>query len=129
MGSWPDKDRLELIFALREQFMHALNEHKPGAYPAWPVDMSEKGSQQAIRDAALRGVEEVFEAMQHCRNWKPHRNVEDRSFDRDKFVEEMVDAFNYFFSLLIMAGVDSQELFRAFDKKDRIIHERLQSGY
>ena len=129
MSLWSDKDRLELIFALREQFMRSLNEHKPGAYPDWPVDMSEKRSQQAIRDVALRGVEEVFEAMQHCRNWKPHRSVEDRTFDRDKFLEEMVDALNYFFALLIMAGVDSQEFFRAFEKKDRVIHERLESGY
>ena len=124
-----DKDRLELMFSLREQFMHALNRHKPGAYPSWPVEISEKSSQQAMRDTALRGVEEVFEAMQHCRNWKPHRNVEDRSFDRDKFVEEMVDALNYFFSLLVMVGVDAQEFFLAFERKDRIIHQRLRSDY
>jgi len=123
------KDRLELMFSMREKYMHALNERKPGAYPEWPIDMSEKASQQAIRDTALRGVEEIFEAMQHCRNWKPHRDVEDRSFDQDKFVEEMVDAFNYFFALLIMVGVDTQALYQAYEKKDRVIHDRLQNGY
>lgn len=124
-----DKDRLELMFWMREQYMRALNEHRPGAYPQWPVDITEKKSQQAIRDVALRGVEEIFEAMQHCKNWKSHRSVEDKSFDREKFLEEMVDALNYFFALLVMAGVDAQELYRAYEKKDRIIHDRLKSGY
>ena len=69
MGDWSDKDRLELMFSMREQYMHALNESRPGAYPKWPVDISAKASQQAIRDVALRGVEEVFESLQHCKNW------------------------------------------------------------
>jgi hypothetical protein len=129
MSAGSDKDRLELMFWMREQYMLALNQHRPGAYPQWPVDITEKKSQQAIRDVALRGVEEIFEAMQHCKNWKSHRSVEDKSFDREKFLEEMVDALNYFFALLVMAGVDSQELYRAYEKKDRVIHERLKSGY
>lgn len=123
------KDRLELMFMMREQYMRALNELKSGAYPQWPVDITEKSSQQAIRDVALRGVEEVFESLQHCKNWKTHRSVEDKSFDREKFLEEMVDALNYFFALLIMVGVDAQELYRAYEKKDDVIHERLKSGY
>lgn len=129
MGDRSDKDRLELMFWMREQYMHALNKLKPNAYPEWPVDIAEKPSQQAIRDVALRGVEEVFESLQHCKNWKNHRSVEDKSFDREKFLEEMVDALNYFFALLIMVGVDAQELYRAYEKKDRVIHDRLRSGY
>jgi hypothetical protein len=30
---------------------------------------------------------------------------------------------------MIMIGVDSDELFAAYDKKDKIIHERLKTGY
>ena len=129
MSGRSDKDRLELMFSMREHYMRALNESKPGAYPEWPVDITEKGSQQAIRDVALRSVEEVFESLQHCKNWKSHRSVEDKSFDREKFLEEMVDALNYFFALLIMVGVDAQELYQAYEKKDDVIHERLKSGY
>jgi hypothetical protein len=129
MGIDGSSDCLEQMFSMREHYMHAINRHKPGAYPDWPVDISEKSSQQAMRDTALRGVEEVFEAMQHCRNWKPHRNFEDRSFDRDKFLEEMVDSFNYFLSLLVMIGVDPQEFFHAFEAKNQVIHERLRNDY
>lgn len=122
-------DKLRHMFELREQFMRALKSQKSSIYPKWPVDLADKKSQQAIRDTALKGVEEVFEAMQHCKNWKPHRVTEDRSFDREKFLEEMVDAFNYFFSVLVLTGVTADELHEAYVEKDRIIHERLKSGY
>jgi dimeric dUTPase (all-alpha-NTP-PPase superfamily) len=41
----------------------------------------------------------------------------------------MVDAFNYFFSVLVLTGVTADELHEAYVEKDRIIHERLKSGY
>jgi dimeric dUTPase (all-alpha-NTP-PPase superfamily) len=101
----------------------------PHAQPSWPVDISEKKSQQYCRDLALKGVEEVFEARQHFLNWKPHRQSENGEFDREKFLEEMVDSFNYFFSLLIAAGFTADDLHRAYVEKDRIIHTRIKKGY
>jgi dimeric dUTPase (all-alpha-NTP-PPase superfamily) len=71
----------------------------------------------------------MFEALGHLKNWKPHRTTEVKEFDREEFLEEVVDAFNYFFSLLIMTGVTSEELFEAYKKKDKIIHDRIRSGY
>ena len=41
----------------------------------------------------------------------------------------MVDSFNYFTAALILLGVDSEEFFKAFLKKDAIIHKRLEEGY
>ena len=78
---------------------------------------------------ALRGVEEMFEALQHLKNWKPHRKTEITEFDRDEFLEEIVDAFNYFFSILILTGFDDNDLMNAYRKKDKIINDRLESGY
>ena len=78
---------------------------------------------------ALRGVEEMFEAVQHLKNWKPHRKTEITEFDRDEFLEEIVDAFNYFFSLLVLTGVSADDLYDAYVKKDSIIHDRLRTGY
>ena len=49
--------------------------------------------------------------------------------NREEFLEEVVDAFNYFFSLLVLTGVDSDELFSAYEKKDKIIRDRIDSGY
>ena len=122
-------DKLDEMFRLRRSFMESMKELKPGIYPDWPVDISEKESQQLLRDTALKGVEEMFEALGHLKNWKPHRATEITEFDRDEFLEEIVDAFNYFFSILVLTGVTSDELFNTYVKKDDIIHKRLQTGY
>ena len=98
--------------------------------PQDAVDLSEKKSQQFCRDLALRGVEEMFEALQHLKNWKPHRMTQvSEEFNKEEFLEEIVDALNYFFSLLIAAGCDHDELYRSYIKKDKIIRQRLLDGY
>jgi len=122
-------DKLDAMFDLRERFMEALGEKIPNASPTLPLNLSKKQDQQFCRDVALKGVEEMFEALQHLKNWKPHRVTEVSGFDRDKFLEEMVDAFNYFFSLLIMTGFTSEDFFREYLRKDGIIHKRLIDGY
>ena len=122
-------DKLDQMFKIRELFMESMKEAKPGIYPDWPVDIKQKENQQLLRDTALKGVEEMFEALGHLKNWKPHRNTEIEEFDRDEFLEEIVDAFNYFLSILVLTGVTSEELFATYVKKDNIIHKRLQTGY
>lgn len=109
--------------------MIALREKNTSSHPSWPLDLSDKASQQHVRDVALRGVEEMFEALQHLKNWKPHRDTEITEFNQDEFLEEVVDAFNYFFSLLILVGFNENEFYDAYVKKDKIIHGRLKTGY
>jgi len=122
--------KLEQMFKLRETFIDSMRETIDGSYPELPVDMAEKESQVICRDLALKGVEEMFEALQHLKNWKPHRqsNVE-HDLNKDEFLEEIVDALNYFFSMIIVAGFDDKELWEAYLKKDVIIRERLRNGY
>ena len=123
-------DRLSQIFEMRESFMTALQEINVDTnMPEWPVDLSSKSSQQYVRDMALRGVEEMFEALQHLKNWKPHRQTEVKDFDREEFLEEIVDAFNYFLSILVLTGFSADDLMIAYEKKHKIIEERLRSGY
>lgn len=122
-------DKLDHMFELREAFMVALQRQVPDVYPDMPVDLTNKATQQHLRDLALRGVEEVFEAVQELKNAKSHRQTEIRDFDRAAFKEEMVDSFNYFLSLLIIMGVTPDELFEAYVNKDRIIHDRIKSKY
>ena len=77
----------------------------------------------------LGTLEEMFEALQHLKNWKPHRQTEMPEINREEFLEEIVDAFNYFLSLIILIGVDVDEFYDAFLKKDEIIRSRLKEGY
>ena len=122
--------KLEQMFKLRETFIDNMRDTIDGSYPELPVDMSLKESQVICRDLALKGVEEMFEALQHLKNWKPHRqsNVA-HELNKDEFLEEIVDALNYFFSMIIVAGFDDKELWDAYLKKDLIIRERLTNGY
>ena len=122
-------DNLKDMFDLREKFMISLREKWPIANPSWPLDLSKKREQQYCRDIALRGVEEMFEALQHLKNWKPHRETEITEFDREEFLEEVVDAFNYFLSLLVLTGFSSEDFYKMYVKKDKIIHERLNGDY
>lgn len=126
--AYASQDRLAKMFQLREEFMKAIRE-KRGAYGEWPVDIGDKKSQQMLREITLKGVEEMFEALGELKNWKSHRVTEDRNVNRDAFLEEIVDAFNYFFAVLILSGVDSDELFNAYLKKNAVIHDRLNNNY
>lgn len=128
--SMESQDRLTQMFAKRETFMHLLRQKFPNAYPVeWPVDLSNKDAQSNVRDIALKGVEEMFEALQHLKNWKSHRETDMPEVNKDEFLEEVVDSFNYFFSLLILAGFDENDFFEMFEKKDKIIRDRLSNKY
>ena len=122
-------DKLDDIFIKRNLFMERLESIKPGSYPTDRLDLSSKHTQQRLRESALKGVEEMFEALAHLKNWKPHRFTDVPDFNREEFLEEVVDAFNYFFALLIQVGVTSDEFYDAFLKKDDIIHHRLDDKY
>lgn len=123
-------NNLEEMFKLRHQFIDEMRKTHKDSYPELPIDISKKESQQFCRDLALRGVEEMFEALQHLKNWKPHRLTEfNEGPDKEEFLEEIVDAFNYFFSLIIASGFDEDDLYKAYCKKHEIIMKRLKEGY
>jgi len=122
-------DKLNKMFYFREEFMKSIKERFPSSYPDWPVDVRKKRSQKALRETALKGVEEMFEALQHLKNWKTHKQKGDSTFDREEFLEEMVDAFNYFFAMLVMLGVTPDEFFDAYVSKNKKIHGRLTGKY
>ena len=119
------KDMLKQVFEMREEFMYKICAQIPDAYPEWPVDLGRKSDQKAIREFAFRGMEELFEALLHLKNWKDHRNGVSE-FDRDEFLEEMIDAYKYFTAILVLVGVDAQEFFDAYQKKHDIICARLE---
>lgn len=123
------KDMLIDVFEKRQDFMMLIKENFPDTYPEWPVDITSKSNQSLLRDTALKGVEEMFEALGHLKNWKKHRKTDIPDVDREDFLEEIVDAFNYFFSLMILIGVDVDEFYNAFNKKDKVIRERIKKEY
>lgn len=122
-------DKLEEMFRLREEFMHLLCERFEGYYPEWPVDVTKKESQILLRDVTLKGVEEMFEALQELKNAKSHRQTDVPHLDREAFLEEIVDAMKYFFTTLRLVGVTPEELHSAYLRKHEKICRRLREGY
>jgi hypothetical protein len=123
------KDKLDKIFELREEFMSEVNKYA-NVYPeGWPLELSEKSAQQQIREVTLRGVEEIFEALQLLKNTKDHKKTDDPAVDREHFLEEFVDAQNYFISLLILSGYTVDDFFDAYIRKHNIIIDRIKNKY
>ena len=122
--------KLNKMFEMRKTFIDEMRKAKPGSYPVMiPVDLLEKDSQKFCRDLALNGVEEMFEALAHLKNWKPHKKTIDGILNREEFLEEFVDALNYFFAMFIVAGFDENDLFDSYESKDKVIRGRLYNGY
>jgi hypothetical protein len=128
MESLSNRD-LEHLFRLRREFLVALRRRVPAAVRDMPVDPTDKDSQIFLRETTLRGVEEMFEALATLKNGKVHRQSEIREFDREHFLEEVVDAFNYFFNVLLYLGVTPEEFVEAYEKKHRVILRRVEEGY
>lgn len=121
-------DKLEEMFRLREGFMRHLQEVK-GNVPSWPAELSKKDVQLFIKDVIFHSQEELFEALRELKNAKSHRQTDVPEFDRDHFLEEMVDSYNLFLEALVLVGITPDEFFKAYVAKDRVIHQRLTDGY
>jgi len=122
-------DKLDEMFELREEFMHLLCQRFEGYYPEWPVDVTKKESQILLRDVTLKGVEEMFEALQELKNAKSHRQTDVPHLDREAFLEEIVDAMKYFYTTLKLVGITPDELHSAYLRKHDKICRRLRDGY
>jgi dimeric dUTPase (all-alpha-NTP-PPase superfamily) len=125
-------DKLIGIFELQAALMRRYYDMallKGNYMPAWPIDITKKIDQQACRDTGLKAVEELFEALQHLKNWKPHRSGGIKEFDRSAFIEEIVDSLHYILEMLIFIGVTPEELYDAYVSKNLKNHKRIDDGY
>lgn len=119
-------DRLTKMFASQNAFMQML--HARGKLPDYPVDMTSKGGQDWVNKFAWDSVRELVEAVQELKN-KSHRITDDRTFDREKYLEELADAQAFFLEVLILSGVSDKEFYTAFQRKKEIVKKRLEEGY
>lgn len=123
-------DNLYCMFNMQELFMRRLQDLKgKHAMPDWPLDMNNKDHQILLKGIAYESMGELHEAVKELKNSKQHRQTNILEFDREKFLEEMVDTFKYFLEILIFIGVESDEFFEAYSRKDSILHKRIDNGY
>ncbi len=121
-------DKLDKMFDLRARFMKKL-QSVGKEMPDWPVDVTDKRNQLFIKDVLYHGMEELFEALRELKNAKAHRQTDIPEFDKEHFLEEMVDAHNLFLEALVLVGVSPQEFFDAYVKKDGTINRRIDEKY
>lgn len=120
-------DKLQKMFDQQEAFMRLLQ--KKRNFPEFPVDVLSKGGQKLVKDISYECADELHEARQHLKNSKSHRVTEIKTFDRDDYIEELVDAQHYLFEIVIASGITIEEFFDAYMEKGRINTDRINDGY
>jgi hypothetical protein len=124
------KDKLEAIFARQMELELKYNpiEKQNGAQiPDLPLDINTFDGQRRIKAIIFRIADELFEASNCLRNkdWKTTHVMTDESH----FKEEIIDAYHFFHQLFIEIGMDAEQVYRLYDKKNQVNQFRIRSNY
>ena len=95
----------------------------------FPVDLTSKVGQKAVKTAIQESVVEMIEALGELRNAKDHRATDIPEINDDAFLEEMCDALHYMIEALILAGVPRERLVAAYLAKGEKNTTRILGGY
>jgi hypothetical protein len=121
-------DKLDVMWQLQDAFMQRLKSIDKDFPREWPVDMQSPVMQRLCRETTWKAQHELAEAVIELKNAKQHRALSKDAFNREHFVEELVDAMKYIQEVLIFMGVSAEEFFASYCKKDKIVHDRLDRG-
>jgi NTP pyrophosphatase (non-canonical NTP hydrolase) len=119
-------DRLDELFERQTKFMELLRDHDK--MPEWPLDLTTKASQRLIKETVWNMVEELAEASYTLKN-RMHRITDARVLDIQHYKEELGDALAYLVEICILSGFTPQEIFDEYCRKNKVVQERLESGY
>jgi NTP pyrophosphatase (non-canonical NTP hydrolase) len=119
-------DKLDKAFALQREFMDMLVEYDK--FPEYPVDLTTKIGQRFVKECTFNLIEELMEASFTLKN-RQHKLSDDNKVDFEHFREELGDAFAYFIEVCHLCGISSDDLYDEYARKNKIVRERLKSGY
>lgn len=123
-------DKLDTLFELQDALMHTIDERTHDRIPSWPADMEDENVQTFCKDIISRAQDELFEAKLELKKIKKHRSTSDASaFDRDKYLEEIVDVLKYVIEALIVAGFDATQLSSKFASKHVKVLQRINKEF
>jgi len=91
------------------------------------LDLSDTKNQMYLKDLFYRIVTELVEASECLKN-KPWKMSEVPT-DVDHLKEELVDALHFYVELCINVGIDSEELFNLYMKKNKVNQWRQETNY
>ena len=122
----PHVDRLEEVFNRQVELMKLLKDGDK--LPEWPIDLTSKYGQRLIKELIWALVEEMAEASFILKN-RSHRFTDHTDVDFAHFKEELADAFSYFMEICVYAGIEADELYEEYCRKNHVVKKRVQDGY
>lgn len=97
--------------------------------------MDENETAEYVKEMMLWTSDEMSEALhelKHAKGWsKKYDSWDDEKTQeqKEKFKNEMVDAFHFFMNILIAVDMDADDLFNRYLDKNKINIERQNNGY
>ena len=119
-------DMFEDIFERQTKFMEELRDNDK--LTEWPVDLTTKPGQRLIKETVFNLIEELAEASFTLKN-RTHRVTDVRMLDIGHYKEELGDAMAYLIEVCILSGFTPEEMYEEYKRKNKIVSERLKSGY
>jgi NTP pyrophosphatase (non-canonical NTP hydrolase) len=123
------KDRLAEMFERQRAVQERFSKIDSAIH--WPpetLDITSKQGQRQLRDIGFRMVEEMMEAFRHFKN-KPHSQRDVKEVDVAELKEEIADTFTYFLNLCIFVGMNENDLYYEYVKKNDKNNKRIDERY
>lgn len=73
-------------------------------------------------------LDEAFREMPYGKPWKKYDNF-DMELHAENLKEELVDVFHFFMNVMMAAGMEAEDLFEIYCKKNAINHDRQDNNY
>ena len=120
-------DKLEIMMEMQKKFQEKVGFNFD--------EMNEKEISAYIKEMMLWTNDEMSEALhelKYAKGWSKKYNSwsdEETHQKNENFKDEIVDAFHFFMNIMIPAGMNADELFDRYLKKNKINIERQETGY
>ena len=114
-------DRLAAMMETQRTFQMRASQHK-AAYDLHEPEVLIP----EFKDMVLALQDELHEALGEI-GWKPWANS--RHFNTEAVQGELVDAWCFLMSLMLLAGLDAPTLYRKYQAKMAVNHKRQDDGY
>lgn len=88
-------------------------------------DLNKKSTQRKLREMTTNCTEELFEALAELKSWRVDEYKERPEVDREAYIHELMDAQNYLFSMMILAGLTEDEFMRVYEENHEKNMQRL----
>ena len=107
-------DRLQIMFEKQKDYQKKSGN---GEFP--------RLDGEAVSTFALGMVSEIGEVLQEYKGWKPWKNSDCYTNNRDKCLLELADVVNFFINMVLALDFDHDDLYEAFQKKHEELEARL----